>query len=167
MPSPPISEQVASLFQSLAEGRRLSHSAIVLRAAEILNAELLRAIETRAKPFNASAAKRLLGENLNYKILDTRIKAAKALDILDTEAYRILILVKEIRNEFGHPNSFVSLETEPVLSLFTKLHTNPKIGGNYGQVFFAYVSYANDVLEKYLVSVGITNDITEANLPKI
>jgi hypothetical protein len=88
------------------------------------------------------------------------------LGILDAESYRILGFLVRIRNEFGHPKSFCSLDAEPVLSLFRQLHKNPLFKGDYAQVFYEYVSYINDVLEEYLVKAGVTDDISERNLPK-
>lgn len=162
-----LSNLFANLAEALIKSSQQGHSGIVLRGTEILREELLRAIEVQVKPLNAAAVKRLLGSYSPPSDFYTRIEVANKLGILDAEAYRILQFLVSIRNKFGHPKSMCSLDTEPVLALFRKLHTNPLYKGSYIQVFYEYIIYVNDTLEVYLVKFGVIDNISERNRPKV
>lgn len=163
---PPLSKAFADLASAIIDSKRRAHSSFVLISGELIREELLRAINVSVDPFNTSAIKKLLLKNGRPSDFYIRIEAANKLGILDVEAYRILGCLRLIRNEFGHPKNLCSLDTEPVLSLFLQLHTNPMFKGSYACVLFEYVLYVNDVLERYLVKSGITSNISERNMPR-
>jgi hypothetical protein len=153
-PSPPPSmpsdsrpnekPSVEGLFNNLASSlihqHRMTHAGIVMVGSEILRVGLEEAIKTKVNPFDGKAAKAILGRGARPATFQTRIAAAYALGIISDSTNATLTHIKDIRNIFGHSTALCSLDIDPVLSVFRRLHVNSEYTGRYSQVFMAYVN---------------------------
>jgi len=157
-----VIEPAVKALLLLVRTEKKTHSGYVLQFTELLKVGLDRAIKTKVDPLNGAAVKRILGKNRYSSPHDlyTKIEVANALGIIDAEVYRVLTNILKIRNEFAHARASLSLDAEPILTMFKALHTNPGITGTYVLVCAGYVSFVNDYLQIYLVSQGVTEDIS-------
>jgi hypothetical protein len=96
----------------------------------------------------------ILGRGARPAAFQTRIEAAYALGIINDPTTATLMHIKDIRNLFGHSTALRSLDTDPVLNVFTRLHVNPEYTGRYAPLFMAYVNEVYGVLRKCVIDAG-------------
>jgi hypothetical protein len=88
-----------------------------------------------------------------------KIDIAYALDITNDATHQELNKMRKIRNEFAHAKKSLSLDTEPIKTLFHTLVRPPGITGSYLQQFVQCGVVLDDYLEAFLVRMGETKDL--------
>jgi hypothetical protein len=86
-------------------------------------------------------------------------RIAYALDITTDAIHQELNKIRKIRNEFAHTTKPLSLDTEPIKTLFYTLARPPGITGNYLQQFVECSAVLDNYLEAFLARVGETEDL--------
>jgi hypothetical protein len=88
-----------------------------------------------------------------------KIDIAYALDITTDAIHQELNKIRKIPNEFAHTTKPLSLDTEPIKTLFYTLARRPSITGNYLQQFVECSAVLDNYLEVFLARVGETEDL--------
>jgi hypothetical protein len=160
-----LKKSTSNLANALIQAHRMSHASVVVSAAAILEHDLERGIKTRLRPLDNTMTRRIFGAYSPLGTFAAKIDMAYALDITTTAIHLELNKVREIRHKFSHSPSILSLDKEPVLPIFNSLVRPPGATGNYSEVFMACIISLDDFLEKYLLRMGITDDLSEKNRP--
>ena len=85
---------------------------------------------------------------------------AFALDITTTEIHDELHKIRKIRNALSHSKSRLSLDAEPMRTLFYQLKRPPKITGTFIQQFVECGVVIDKFLEAFLLRMGETEDLS-------
>ncbi len=146
------------LGKTIAEGfihsQRMSHAGIVVTAAAILDQALEEAIKTKLPTLGKKLSKKIFEDFGALSSFSAKIDIAYALDILSEPIYVELQKIRKIRNTFSHSRKILSLDTEPVKSLFYELKRPEGVTGNYAEQFMACILVIDDFLELYLLGMG-------------
>jgi hypothetical protein len=108
---------------------------------------------------------RLFGSYGPVATFAAKIDMAYALGITMEAIHVELNKIRKIRNVFAHTRGPVSLDTEPIKSIFYKLARPPGITGTYLEQFVKCGLAVDDYLEAYLVRMGETEDLRALQKP--
>jgi hypothetical protein len=156
---PDLRESFAKLTESLIRTERQSHAAIVVRLTSIIEYDLERSIKWKFRPLNKEMNSRLFDAYGPINTFAAKIDIAYALDITNDGTHQELNKMRKIRNEIAHPKKSLSLDTEPIKTLFHTLVRPPGITGSYLQQFVQCGVVLDDYLEAFLVRMGETKDL--------
>jgi DNA-binding MltR family transcriptional regulator len=138
----------------------MSHAGVVLTSAAILDQMLERAIKTVLPNVKGKLSKRLFGDRGPLYSFAAKIDMAHALGITSEHVYGELQKVREMRNKFAHSEKLLSLDAEPVRSMFLGLHRPAGITGSWAEQYMACVLAIDDYLEKFLHRMGETEGMS-------
>src|SRR5882672_1665762 len=160
-----IEKSFSNLAKGVGRTIRMTHAAVVACAAAILDHDLERSIKTLMRPLNSKLDKSLFTGYGPLSTFSSKIDMAYALGIISSDVHREMNKIREIRNKFAHSKALLSLDQAPIVDTFNNLHKPAGARGAVTEVFMLCVSELNDVLEKYLLSKGITDDLSDKNTP--
>ena len=140
---------------------RMSHGSVVASAAAILDKKLEMAVKTKLPSINKKLAKQLFEDFRPLGSFAAKIDLAHALDITSDSVYAELQKIRKIRNEFAHSEQILSLDVEPMKSLFMGLKRPASASDTYTELFMACVIAIDDYLNTYLVRTGIVDEETD------
>jgi hypothetical protein len=149
-----------TLGESIIRSYQMSHAAVVVTSAAILDQLLERAIKAKMPTVSGKLAKSIFDDRGPLNTFSAKIDMAHALDITSQAIHIELQKIRKMRNMFSHSDKILSLDVEPMRKLFYELKRPAGITGNYGQQFVACVTIISDFLELYLIRMGITDDIS-------
>lgn len=152
-------EEIKKIADGFAAGHRMTHAAVVVTAAAIIDQFLERAISTQLPGLTKGLSKKLFEDFGPLHSFSAKIDMAHALGITSSFVHAELRKIRKMRNMFSHSEKLLSLDTEPVKTLFYDLTRPPGVTGNYPQQFMACV-LIDDFLEKFLYRMGITEDLS-------
>jgi hypothetical protein len=156
---PDLTEAAKKLAEALILTHRQSHAAIVMRLITILEYDLERCLVRTFRPLNRAMRKRLFDAYGPVSTFAAKIDLAHALGITSEAAHKELHKMRKMRNAFAHSRAGLSLDTEPVKTLFYTLARPAGITGSYADQFVKCGLLIDDELEAYLVSKGETEDL--------
>jgi len=105
--------------------RKESDRAAVVLGAAKLDSLLEKLLESYLLPFNSKKDRNIIFSfNGPLGTFSSRIHMVYRLRILDEDYFKILILIKKIRNEFAHNISSLKLDKPPISDLVMEI-TNP------------------------------------------
>jgi hypothetical protein len=128
---PDLKEAFAKLADSVIRSERQGHAAIVMRLTSMLEFDLERSIKWKLRPLNKEMRKRLFDGYGPLSTFAAKIDFAYALDITTDAIHKELNTMKKIRNNFAHTKQFLSLDEEPIKTLFLELKRPPDVTGTY------------------------------------
>jgi hypothetical protein len=163
MPDP--KKAPGSLGDAITRLLRDSHGSHVMQFTAILEYDLERCLVQKFRPLNRAQHKRLFEAYGPLSSFAAKIDLAFALEITTEAAYIELHKMRKIRNEFAHTKEMLSLDTEPVKSLFYKLARPAGITGNYVEQFGKCALLIDRELEAYLLSMGETEALRAQKQP--
>jgi hypothetical protein len=156
---PDLQEAITQFANSIIRSERQGHAAMVMRITSILEYDLERSIKWEFRLLNKQMSDRLFGISRPLGTFAAKIDIAYALEITTDDIHAELNIMRRIRNEFAHAKHSLSLDQEPIKTLFNKLKRPPGITGSYLQQFVKCGLVLDDFLEAFLVEMGETNDL--------
>jgi hypothetical protein len=153
-------EGIKKIAEGFTTGHRMTHAAVVVTAAAILDQTLERAIKTQLPGTTKVLSKKIFEDFGPLHSFSAKIDMAHALGITSDFVHIELGKIRKMRNSFSHSEKLLSLDTEPVKTLFYGLTRPPGTTGNYPQQFLACMLVIDDFLEKFLFRMGITEDLS-------
>jgi hypothetical protein len=159
---PDLKEAATSLAHSIRELGRQSHAAVAMRLITMLEYDLERCLLRTFRPLNRKMRKRLFDAYGPIATFAAKIDLTLALGITTEATHKELHKMRKIRNAFAHSRDGLSLDTEPVKTLFYTLARPAGITGSYLEQFVKCGVLIDDELEAYLVSKGETEDVSRA-----
>jgi hypothetical protein len=147
------------LTESIIRTERQSHAAIVITLTSIIAYDLERSIKWKFRPLNKAMRERLFEGYGPISTFAAKIDIAYALDITNDAIHQELNKMRNIRNKFAHTKKSLSLDTEPIKTLFYTLVRPPGVTGSYLQQFVQCGVVIDDYLEASLVRMGETEDL--------
>ncbi len=151
---PDLKESFTKLAESIRASEKRTHAGFVVRLTSILEYDLERAIKWKLRPLNKEMKKRLFDSYGPLSTFAAKIDIAYALDITTDAIHKELNTMRRIRNAFAHTKDSLSLDEEPIKTLFYELKRPPGITGTYLQQFVACGGMLDDYLEGFLFRVG-------------
>jgi len=142
-----------AIRQGMADIVASTHASVVVTSAAILEYELERCIKTKSGTLGGAST------------FSAKIDRAHALDITSTEINEELNKVREIRNEFSHSKTVLTLNSDDIRPMVDDLRVIEKTGAPLDD-FLKHVVMINDYLERFLAGMGVTDNISERNLPR-
>jgi hypothetical protein len=133
---------------------------VVVTAAAILDQSLERALKTKMPGITSALSKRLFDDFGPLQSFSAKIDMAHALGITSSFVHVELGKIRKIRNLFSHSEKLLSLDTEPVKTLFYGLTRPPGTTGNYSAQFLACMLVIDNFIEKFLNRMGDTRDLS-------
>jgi hypothetical protein len=156
---PDLQEALTKLANSIIRSERQGHAAIVMRITLILEYDLERSIKWEFRSLNKQMSDRLFGFYRPLGTFAAKIDLAYALEITTDDIHAELNIMRRIRNEFAHTKHSLSLDQEPIKTLFNKLKRPGGITGSYLHQFVKCGLVLDDYLEAVLVEMGETDDL--------
>lgn len=156
--------EIEKIVKGFQLGHRMTHASIVVTAAAILDQILERAIKTNFPHASSTLLKRLFEDRGPLGTFSAKIDIARALGITSDHINTELGKIRKIRNEFAHSNRLLSLDTEPIRVFFDQLKRPPEAAGTYAEVFMACITAIVDFLEKHLLRMGISDDLSDKRM---
>jgi hypothetical protein len=156
---PDLKEAFAKLAESIIRSEKQGHAAIVVRMTSILEYDLERSIKWKLRPLNKEMRKRLFEAYGPLSTFAAKIDFAYGLDITTDAIHKELNTMKKIRNNFAHTKQSLSLDAEPIKTLFLELKRPPDVTGTYVQQFVQCGVVLDNYLEAFLFRMGETNDL--------
>jgi hypothetical protein len=153
-------EAIKKISEGFTAGHRMTHAAVVVTAAAILDQALERALKTQMPGLTKNLAKKLFDDFGPLSSFAAKIDLAHALGITSDFVHAELGKIRKMRNLFSHSEKLLSLDTEPVKTLFYALKRPPGVTGNYPEQFMACVLVLDNFLEKFLFRMGMTQDLS-------
>jgi hypothetical protein len=147
------------LRDGIIHSNRMSHTSVVVTAAGVLDKALEQAIKTKLPSLDDALAKRMFGDFGPLNSFAAKIDMAQALDITSKSIYRELGKIKKIRNKFSHSDKILSLDVEPMKTLFMGLQRPPNASGSYAEQFMACIVVIDEFLEAYMVRAGLEREV--------
>jgi hypothetical protein len=160
-----MSDAEPTLAELFLKAHQESHASIVLRLVAVLEYDLERCLKRRFRKLNGKMQKRLFGTYGPASTFAAKIDLAYALDITTDETHAELNKFRQIRNVFAHNKGRVSLDMEPIKTMFYTLKRPPGMTGSYSDQFVKCVIAVDDHLEAYLVRMGETEDLRALKKP--
>jgi DNA-binding MltR family transcriptional regulator len=145
----------------------MGHGAIALAAASRMETELERCLRASFRELDREMSHRLFGTYGPLSTFAALIDMAFACSIVDREVYDELRRIKTIRNKFAHARTTLFFDAEPIAQLVDKLRAAITPNAVRIQRYMDSIIFINDALEVYLVSKGVTEDISPKNAPKL
>jgi hypothetical protein len=162
---PDLDDAFSKLSESLIRAERQSHASVVLRLVAAIEYDLERCLLRKFRSLNVRMRHRLFGVYGPLSSFAAKIDLAYALGIT-TDAVNVdLNKIRKIRNLFAHAKAPMSLDTEPIKTIFYKLTRPPGITGSYLQQFVKCGVAVDDHLEAFLVKMGETEDLRALKKP--
>jgi hypothetical protein len=159
------SKHAQTLGESILALGRQGHASIVMMLTSTIEYDLERCLLLAFRPLNKELKNRLFGAYGPVGTFAAKIDIAYALGIT-TEAIHIeLNKMRRIRNAFAHSKRGLSLDTEPVKTMFYSLVRPAGISGTYLEQFVKCGVVIDDHLEAYLVSKGEIEDLRAVTAP--
>ncbi len=162
---PNLDEAASNLTKSIIESSRQNHATIVMVLITTLEFDLERCLLRSFRPLNGEMKKRIFGAYGPASSFAAKIDLAFALGITTEAVHQELNKMRKIRNAFAHTKHRLSLDTEPVKTMFYALARPADIKGTYPQQFVKCGVLIDDHLEAYLVSKGETEDLRALEKP--
>jgi hypothetical protein len=162
---PEEKKPASTLAETFIKAERQAHTGIVMRLVAAIEYDLERSLLRKFRPLNARMTNRLFGAYGPISSFAAKIDMAYALGITTDEVNVELNKIRKIRNLFAHSKASVSLDTEPLKSIFYKLRRPPGITGSYLDQFVKCGIAVDDHLGAYLVSMGETEDLRALKKP--
>jgi hypothetical protein len=159
MVMPELKELVAGFAEAIMNTQRMSHASVVLRMTSILDYDLERCIKRKLRPLDKKTSERLFEGYGPISTFAARIDISYGLSITSEDIHHELNKIRRIRNKFAHTKHALSLDAEPIKSLFYTLRRPSGIAGNYAQQFLTCGAIIDDHLEAFLLSMGETEDL--------
>jgi hypothetical protein len=156
---PDLKEVGKNLGEAIILLNRQSHASVAMRLITILEYDLERCLLRTFRPLNREMRKRLFDAYGPVSTFAAKIDLAHALGITSEAMHRELHKMRKIRNAFAHSRDGLSLDAEPVKTLFYTLARPAGITGTYAEQFVKCGELIDDELEAYLVSKGETEDL--------
>jgi hypothetical protein len=154
-----IKEAFEKLRDSITRSEKQGHAAIVVRLTSILEYDLERSIKRKFRSLSREKRNRLFEGYGPLSTFAAKIDLAYALDIttdaIDTE----LNTMRRIRNKFAHSKERLSLDEEPIKTLFLELKRSSDFTGSYVQQFVRCGVVLDDYLEAFLYRMGEREDL--------
>jgi hypothetical protein len=160
---PDMKEAFTRLADSIIRSERQGHAAVVMRMTSILEHDLERSIKWEFRLLNKHMSKRLFGVYGPIGTFAAKIDIAYALEITTDDIHAELNIMRGIRNEFAHTKHSLSLDQEPIKTLFYRLKRPPEMTGSYLQQFVKCGVVLDDYLEAFLAEMGETDDLRVLN----
>jgi len=114
---------LAALFEGYRDAIEKSHSGIATLVCEMLSAHLRQnLIVLMRKSDHKMITKRLFEDYGPLNNIRSRIDLAYALEVIDTQTYRDLVLMNSIRVKFAHALSVRKFSDGDIADLIYKLH---------------------------------------------
>jgi hypothetical protein len=154
-----LKEAFTQLANSIIRSERQGHAAVVMRMTSILEYDLERSIKWEFRSLNKQMSDRLFGLYRPLSTFAAKIDIAYALEITTDDIHAELNIMRRIRNEFAHTKHSLSLDLDPIKTLFNKLKRPASITGSYLHQFVKCALVLDDHLEAFLVEMGETNDL--------
>src|SRR6476620_10221674 len=157
---PDLKEAFATLAESIIRSEKQGHAAVVIRLTSLIEYDLERSIKLKLRPLNKAMNERLFSSAYApFGTFAAKIDIAYALNITSDAIHQELNKMRKIRNEFAHTRKSLSLDTEPIKTLFYTLVRPPGITGSYVQQFVQCGVVLDDYLEAFLARMGETEDL--------
>src|SRR5260370_32955082 len=115
---PDLKDAFAKLRDSIVRSEKQGHAAIVVRLTSILEYDLERSIKRKFRPLSRDKGNRLFEGYGPLSSFAAKIDIAYALDITTDAIDKELTLMRRIRNKIAHSNERLSLDDEPIKTLF-------------------------------------------------
>lgn len=154
-----------TLGEAISALGRQGHVSIVMMLTSTLEYDLERCLLRTFQPLNKGMNKRLFGAYGPAGTFAAKIDLAFALGIITQAVHDELNKMRKIRNAFAHSKKRLSLDTEPVKSMFYTLVRPAGIKGTFADQFVQCGILIDDHLEAYLVSKGETEDLRALETP--
>jgi hypothetical protein len=145
-----LNKALGEFVSSVRISTRLSHTAVVVTAAAILEDVLEQCLKKKMRPLKSSKERRLFAAYGPISTFAAKIDLAYAFDITTDDIDRELQLIRKIRNAFSHSKETRSLDEEPIKSLFYALKRPAGASGTYPAQFMACVQVLANYLDAYL-----------------
>jgi DNA-binding MltR family transcriptional regulator len=136
----------------------LSHTAVVVTAAAILEDALEQCLKKKMRPLTKSMEIRLFQAYGPIGTLAAKIDLAYAFDITSEDINRELQLIRKIRNAFSHSKETLRLDKEPIRALFYSLKHPADATGTYPAQFMMCVQALANYLDAFLLRMSETRD---------
>jgi hypothetical protein len=156
---PDLKDAFAKLRDSIARSEKQGHAAIVVRLTSILEYDLERSIKRKFRSLNKDKRNRLFEGYGPLSSFAAKIDLAYALDITTDAIDKELTLMRRIRNKFAHSKERLTLDEEPIKTLFYELKRSPGATGSYVQQFVHCGAVLDDYLEAFLFRMGEREDL--------
>jgi hypothetical protein len=164
---PDLTELGEKIAAGFLQSHRMSHTSVVVTAAAILDQALERAIKTKMPTLSGNLAKKIFEDFGALSSFSAKIDVAHALDITSELIHVELGKIRRMRNMFSHSEKMLSLDVEPVRTLFYQLTRPPGASGSYAEQFVTCIVVISEFLEQYLLRMGITDGLSDKwNLQK-
>jgi hypothetical protein len=141
-----------------------SHAAVVITATTMLDFDLERCIIASLSRCSKSLRKRMFTGYGPLATFSAKIDLAYMLGVFGADTYQEIQKIRKMRNIFAHSKELLSFKHEMIIGLFKELKKPTGAKGGYPQVFMACIVDIDDVLEKFLVGKGVTENIRVKNL---
>jgi DNA-binding MltR family transcriptional regulator len=115
--------QVAEAVQ---QALRFSQTTIVLVLNSVVEAAIERGIKSKMRPLSNTQDERLFEGYGPIATFSAKIDIGYALSVFDDKVLADLRVIKEIRNEFAHPERLVHFDDEALPALTTKFSNPPE-----------------------------------------
>jgi DNA-binding MltR family transcriptional regulator len=129
---------------------RMTHAAVVIAAAAILDNQLERALKRAMRPLSKKQYARLFDSFGPLSNFAGKIVMAYALEIIPDETYAELEKIRVIRNVFAHATSVLHLESSEVKGVFISLRRPDTASTKPVQIFLDCVKVIDEHLDAYL-----------------
>jgi hypothetical protein len=149
---PEATKKIGEVFTA---GHRMTHAAVVVTAAAILDQQLERALKTQLPGITNRLSKDLFGDRGPLNTFAAKIDMAHALGITSSFIHIELGKIRKMRNMFSHSEKLLSLDTEPMKTLFYGLTRPQGVSGSYTEQFMACITVISDFLEIFLLRMGV------------
>jgi DNA-binding MltR family transcriptional regulator len=156
-----LDETFENLAKSLIASRKNSHTMVVVVGTALLEELLGQAIKGKLRPITTKFEERLFDNYGPFSSFSARIDVAYALDILTDDIFAELNKLRRIRNKFAHSGERLSLEEEPILSLFNLLKRDKSKSVPYAEAFMECVGAIARYLLAFLERAGISDEAKE------
>lgn len=109
-----ILDAISKLNTSLVAIGKQTHAGAVMVAAAVLDQTLEQAITTKFVHLNSDMRKRLYGERGPVGTFSAKIDLGFALGLFDSDTYKRLSAIRQVRNLFAHTAQSLSFDNEEV-----------------------------------------------------
>jgi hypothetical protein len=158
---PDFAELGRRIRDGIIHSHRMSHGNVVASAAAILDQMLEQAIMTKLPSLDKRLSKNLFEDFRPLGSFAAKIDLAHALGITSDFIYAEIQKIRKIRNEFAHSVKILSLDVEPMKSLFLDLKRPANVSGNYEEQFMACIVVIDEYFEAYMVRMGVEREQPE------
>jgi hypothetical protein len=121
--------RIFSYREEIAKLKKQSQAGTVLVSAAALNVALEGLLLGRMRDLSNTEYKRIFGRPLND--LAPKIDVAYAFELIDAALYDDLRIIKDIRNEFAHPEGPVDFRTPKIIELVSRFKSSTSDGNSF------------------------------------